>query len=335
MTTHLPLAKHIVLALCPLLLTPPVSAQTEPVTLNFATAYSRENFHTVNLQSFADDVNKVTGGKVSVTLHPDGSLIKPADIFAGVRAGKAEAGEVIMSSLLNEDPLFGMDALPFIVSGYADARNMWNASRAGIEKALSERGLQLLYAVPWPPQNLYSTRPISNMQHFKGLRMRSYNPATQRIAELVGARPVTIQSVDLTKAIADGGLDLMITSSPTGVDTKAWTKMTHYYKVHAWIPKNVVFINQKIFARLNAHTQKKIFDAAQAAEKRGWKLSQDNDVQFESQLAANKITIAPLDPYLRTYLDRIGETLAREWLKQAGGDDLQILLKYTTERSMK
>jgi len=262
-------------------------------------------------------------------------LLKPTEIFSGVRSGKAGGGEVIMSSLANEIPLFGIDSLPFIVSGYDDARRMWEASRSGIEKALNERGLQLLYAVPWPPQNLYSRRAINAMQDFKGLRMRVYNPATQRISELIGAKPVTIQVLDLAEQIANEKLDLMLTSSLTGVETKAWSRLQYYYKVNAWIPKNVVFLNKKVFDELSKETQLKIMDAAHVAEQRGWQLSQNNDKDWENHLANNKVNIAIIDPFIRRYLDRIGENLAREWLKQAGSEELKILLKYTTDRSMK
>lgn len=88
--------------------------------------------------------------------------------------------------------------------------------------------------------------------------------------------------------------------------------MQHYYKVNAWIPKNIVFINKKTFARMDADTQKKVMQAAKAAKQRGWKLSQENDSAFEKQLVDNKITVAPLDGSVRNYLDRIGETLSRE-----------------------
>ena len=173
------------------------------------------------------------------------------------------------------------------------------------------------------------------MRDFKGLSMRNYNPATERIAELIGARPVTIQVVDLAQAIADDKLDLMITSSWTGVDTKAWTRLNHYYKVSAWIPKNMVFIDKKMFSAFDADTRNKLLDAARAAEARGWKLSQDSDKNFENQLVANKMNVSTMDFIIRSYLDRIGENLAREWLKSAGSEELSVLLKYTTDRSMK
>jgi len=301
---------------------------------HFATAYGADNFQTQNLQMYADDVARATGGKVAIKVHPAGSLLPPSAIFTGVREGKAEGGEVIMSSLAKEHPLFGMDSLPFIVSGYDDAWRMWQATRDGIDKALRERGLQLLYAVPWPPQNLYSRTEIKGVQDFKGQRMRAYSPATVRIAELVNATPITIQVVDLAKAIAEERLDMMITSSWTGIETQAWTRLTHYYKVSAWIPKNVVFISKRTFDGLDPESREKLLALAQTAEQRGWKQSRNSDQEFEDRLAAHKISVSTMDFFIRRYLDRIGENLAREWIRQAGTEQLGVLLRYTTERSM-
>lgn len=303
------------------------------VVIKLATAYPDDNFHTRNLVQYAEEVRRAVDGRLLIQVHPAGSLLKPTEIFEGVRDGKAEAGEVIMSSLVNESPLFGIDSLPFIVSGYEDARRMWEVSRTGIEKALEARGLKLLYAVPWQPQNLYSRIPINSIGDFKGLSMRAYNPATVRIAELVQAKPVSIQVVDLAQAINEGRLDLMITSSGTGVETKAWTRLKNYYKVSAWIPKNIVFIRKSIFDKFDEPTRNTLISLAKKAEERGWKLSEARDREYEAQLVAHKVNVSSMDFMIRQYLDRIGENLAREWLKSAGQDELKILLQYTTDRT--
>jgi TRAP-type C4-dicarboxylate transport system substrate-binding protein len=310
-----------------------LQARAAPVELDVATAYAADSFHTLNLQAFADDVGKGTHGEVVLRVHPNGSLVKPTDIVSAVRDGTVAAGEVIMSSLADECALCGIDALPFIVSGYDDARALWEITRAAVEKTLQARGLQLLYAVPWPPQNLYTRNAITSVRDFQGLRMRSYNPATYRIAELIGAHPVTIQTIDLAKAITKDELDLMLTSSWTGIETKAWSKLRYYYKVQAWLPKNIVFINKTAFAKLGASSQTALIDAAHIAEQRGWKMSEDSDRQFEQQLAPNLTLVSTIDPAIRQFLDRIGESLAQEWLRQAEGDAFKLLLKYTTERS--
>ncbi|MBC7499845.1 MAG: TRAP transporter substrate-binding protein [Herminiimonas sp.] len=322
----------LILALLPVLAS---TAHAASIDINVATAYAKEYFQTKNLQQFADDVSASTSGQVQFKIHPDGTLIKPADIFSGVVAGKADAGEVFLSSLAKVSPIFGIDSLPFIVSGYDDAKRMWDGSRPAVDKALRAHGLQLLYAVPWPPQNFYSNRPINMLKDLKGLRMRTYSPATERIAELTGAVPVTIQLADLPQAMADEKFDIMLTSSASGVETRAWAKMPYYYRINAWIPKNVVFVSLKTFDRMDDITKKKVLDAAHAAEVRGWKVSQEKNNNNEKELTDNKMSVSTIDPFIRKSLDRFGETMAREWLKNAGSDALSVLLKYTTDRSMK
>jgi len=302
--------------------------------IDLATGYAADNFQTRNLQKFADDVRTATDGRVNIRIHPGGRLLKPAQIFAGVLEGRAEAGEVIMSSLEKEELLFGLDSLPFIVSGYDDARRMWAASRPAIAASMGKRGLLVLYAVPWPPQNLYSVEEVKGIRDFSGRNMRVYNPTTERIAELIGARAVTVQVMDLAKAIAANRVELMLTSSWTGVDTKAWQSMNYYYKVNAWLPKNMVFIRKNIFERLSLADRKVVLDAARVAEARGWELSRESDSAYEKQLGNNKIKVLGMDFMIRSYLDRVGETVAREWLKKAGNTELEVLLKYTTDRSL-
>jgi len=312
----------------------PQYCDAETVKLKLATAYSADNFQTQNVQRFADEVKQATAGRVEFTIAPGGELLKPMAIFPGVKEGStAQAGEVIMSNLAEENIVFRLDSLPFLVNSYDDAHRLWRDSRAAVEKALDARGIVLLYAVPWPPQNLYSNRPINSVQDFKGLKMRSYNAMTERIAQIMGAAPVTIQVVDLAKAIADKQVDLMLTSSWTGSETKAWSAMKYYYKVNAWIPKNIVFINKAVYAKLAPELQQKLKATAQEAELRGWKLCKEKNVEFEAQLASHNIAIADLNPYIRNILDLAGEKLAREQLKSTSADDTQvitgILMQYT------
>jgi len=313
------------------------SAYAQSTLLKMATAYPADNFQTQNIMQFSDEVKRMTNGRVDIEVHPAGELLRPTAIYDGVRTGAiAQAGEVIMSSLSSEHVVFGLDTLPFFVNDYDDAQRLWKLSRPQVEKALDERGLVLLYAVPWPPQNLYASHPINTPQDFKGLRMRDYNAASERIAQIVGATPVKIEALDLPDAIADKKVDLMLTSSWTGSDAKAWTSLKYYYKVNAWIPKNVVFINKSVFSKFSPQLQQKILSAAQLAEQRGWQLCRSKDSEYEALLLAHNMQINPLATYVRNFLDRAGEKMAHEYLKLAVEQDTsamtQILADYTLTR---
>jgi TRAP-type transport system periplasmic protein len=298
-----------------------------------ATAYPDDTHHTVNLQWFAEKVGQAGAGAPQIQVHPGGKLVKPAEIFEAVRSGKVEAGEVIMSSLEKENPVFGIDSVPFLVRNMEEARELWSISRDAVAKALDAKGLQLLYAVPWPAQNLYTSKPIERLADLKGLKMRAYNPATHKIAEMVGAQPTQIQVVDLPQAIDENRVEAMITSSWTGVQVQAWTRLANYYEVNAWIPKNVVFVNRKAFDGLPPAVRRAMLARAGDAETRGWAMSRSFASQYDTQLTKQKVKIQEANVYLRGELRRLGEKLTREWVGSAGPQSLAILLKFEQTRA--
>ena len=186
----------------------------------------------------------------------------------------------------------------------------------------------VLFAVPWPPQGIYSKKEINSLADMKGLSWRVYNSGTQRIAQIVDAYPVTIQAADLQQALATGLINALMTSSATGYDTKIWESMSYFYDTQAWIPKNVTFVNKAAFDRLDKSTQEAVLKVAAAAEARGWWWSQDKTKWFTEQLAANGMKVLLPSPTLKTGLRRIGERLTGEWLAKAGADGKVVIEAY-------
>ena len=136
------------------------------------TAYPAANFHTENIQQFANDVDKATGGKLKITVHPGASLFKAPEIKRAVQGGQAQAGEILLVNFSNEDPLYGLDGVPFLATSYADAQKLYKASRKTLDAKLGAQGMMILFTVPWPPQGVYSKKPIASVADMKGLKWR-------------------------------------------------------------------------------------------------------------------------------------------------------------------
>ena len=83
------------------------------------------------------------------------------------------------------------------------------------------------------------------------MKFRAYNAATARIAELAGMAPVQIEAAELSQALATGVVESFISSGATGVDSKVWEQLTHFYDVQAWLPRNVVFVNKDAWTALD------------------------------------------------------------------------------------
>ena len=213
-------------------------------------------------------------------------------IKSAVRIGQAQVGEILISVHENEDPMFGIDVVPFLAASYDEARKLWLASKPAIERKLASQGLMVLFAVPWPPQGIYAKKEINTVADMQGLSWRVYNAGTERIAQIVGAYPVTIQAADLRQALATGLINAFMTSSATGYDTKAWETMSYFYDTQAWLPKNVTFVNKAAFDRLDKPTQDSVLKVAAAAEARGWWRSQDKTKWYVDQLTARGMKVA-------------------------------------------
>jgi TRAP-type C4-dicarboxylate transport system substrate-binding protein len=306
-------------------LTTAASAQTK---WDMPTPYPDGNFHTKNDAAFAADVAKATGGKLTIVIHSAGSLIKHPEIKRAVRQGTAPIGEILESLASNEAPVYGLDSVPFLATGYDAAKKLYAAQKPYLEKQLAKEGLILLYSVPWPPQGLYSKKAINSVADLKGLKFRTYNAMIGRIAALAGAIPTQIEVPDLPTAFATGRVDVMITSASTGVNTKAQDYLSRYYDVQAWLPRDIVFVNKQAFDKLSAAEQKAVIDAAKTAEVRGWHMSIEEMTVKTNALKAAGIKVEPPSPALKAGLEKIGKVITAEWEKAAGPDGKAMLAAY-------
>jgi len=305
--------------------TAPAQAQ---VKWDLPAAYPATNFHSVNLVEFANDVDKATGGKLKITVHANASLFKAPEIKRAVQGGQAQIGEVLISNFANEWAPFGADALPFLADSYDEAMKLWRTQKPMFDKKLAEQGLMALYAVPWPPQGLYTKKPLASGADMKGVKFRSYNPATARLAELLGAQPVTVQAAEVPQAFATGVTESMISSGSTGADSKLWEHVKYWYDTQAWLPKNVVLVNKAAFDALDAPTKQAVLKAAADAEVRGLAGSKKANGDSLDKLKAGGMQILPPPPALVADMKKHGELMLKEWLDKAGPDGKALVDAY-------
>jgi TRAP-type transport system periplasmic protein len=288
-------------------------------------AYPATNFHTVNLTQFADDVDKATGGKLKITVHPNASLFKAPEIKRAVQGGQAQIGEVLLVNFQNEWQIFGADGLPFLADSYDEAAKLWKVQRPMMEKKLAEQGMMVLYAVPWPPPGSYSKKALASAADLKGIKWRAYSPATARIAELVGAQPVTVQAAEVSQAFATGVAESMMSSGSTGADAKLYEHVKYWYDTQAWLPKNAVLVNRSAFDALDAPTKQALLKAGADAETRGWAASKKANVESLDKLKAGGMQILPPSPQLSADMKKVGDTMLKEWVDKAGAEGKQLV----------
>jgi TRAP-type C4-dicarboxylate transport system substrate-binding protein len=303
----------------------PASAQTK---WNLPSAYPSDNPHLENINAFAKDVAEATAGKLTIAVHPGASLFKGPEIKRAVATGQAQAGEILISILENESPIFGIDVVPFLATSFPEAKKLWIASKPLIEQKLAAQGIMVLFTVPWGPQGMYTKKDINTIEDMKGLKWRAYNVGTARIGELVGAQAVTVQAAELPQALATGVVNSFMSSGATGYDSKVWETLTHFYDLQAWIPRNITMANKRAFDALDKPSQEAVLRLARVAEERGWKLWEHKTEWYHQEIAKRGMKVQKASPELQAGFRKLGEQLTADWIKRAGADGQAVIDAY-------
>jgi TRAP-type C4-dicarboxylate transport system substrate-binding protein len=80
----------------------------------------------------------------------------------------------------------------------------------------------------------------------------------------------------------------------------------------------MVIVNQRAFDALSADEQAALLAAADAAETRGWAMSEEETGSKTDTLAENGMGVVEPSATLAAQLGEIGETMTNEWLESAG-----------------
>ncbi len=291
-------------------------------------AYPATNFHSENGAKFAKCVADGSGGKLDIVTHPGGELFSGNDIKRAVQTGQAPIGERLISAHANENPLFGIDSIPFLATSFEDSEKLWKAAKDKMVALLDSQNLIYIYAVPWPPQGLYTKKDVNDVSDLKGVKFRAYNAATARIAQLAGMAPVQIEAAELSQALATGVVDSFISSGATGVDSKVWESLDHFYDVRAWLPRNVVFANKDAWNALDDATKKVVSDCGDKAAADGLAKAEELSGGYLKTLADHGMKVAPPSDKLKGELKAFGDTMTKEWLAKAGPDGKAIIDAY-------
>ncbi|WP_010103700.1 TRAP transporter substrate-binding protein [Verminephrobacter aporrectodeae] len=313
------------LALALALAATPVWAQ---VKWDLAAAYPASNFHTENMAQLASEVDKATGGQLKITVHANAALFKAPEIKRAVQGGQVQMGEVLLGNFQNEWQIFGIDSLPFLADSYEAAKKLYAAQKPFLEKKLAEQGMLLLYSVAWPPQGIGTKKTLRSAADLRGVKWRTYSPATARLAQLLGAQPVTVQAAELSQALATGVVEATMSSSATGMDNKIYEHLKYYYDTRAWLPKNAVLVNKKAFDALDKPLQQALLKAGTDADARGWSTSTQVNTDTTAKLKAHGMKIVEPPAALRADLARAGESMLKEWIATTGPEGQALIDAY-------
>ena len=294
-------------------------------------AYADSNFHTQVGKQFAACVGTATGGEFEITVHGGGSLFKGGEIKRAIQTGQVQIGERLLSSHQNEEPVYGIDSVPFLASSFEASEKLADAGRDTLVEKLEADNLHYLYSVPWPPQGFYFNKEVNSVADMEGVKFRSYNSATARLAELTGMIPTQIEAAEISQAFATGVVEAMISSGATGYDRKLWEHVSNFYAVDGWLPRNTVMVNLEAWEDLDEGHQNALTACSEMAAGLGlYRSMQYTDFTLNG-LRAGGMSVENASEQMVTELKEIGARMTAEWLEAAGDEGQAIVDAFNAE----
>ena len=301
---------------------------------DFSSPYP-DSYMLKNIRMFADEIRQKTGGNIDMVVHPNAELYKLPETRRAIQSGQLPIGEITLHAFSNEDPLYGLFTMPFLMRDKKDARMLWEASRDAMDKHLAKQGLKLLYSCIWPAQSLFTKKEITSFEGLRGQKFRTQGPTTARLAELMGVSGVEVQTADIPQAFLTGMIDGMYTSDVTTRDLKGWDYLKYSYQVNSWYPINVVVTSVRRWSGLDKATQRAFTEASTTAEKRCWDMETDSTKEAMEQERQHGIKIvAPPEPLMKQFR-MIGNQMIDEWKKSTGAEGAAIIADYNRRRGVK
>ena len=186
-----------------------------------------------------------------------------------------------MVNFQNEWQIWGADGLPFLADSYDESMRLWKVQKPLMEKKLAEQGLMILYAVPWPPQGVYSKKPLASAADLKGIKLRM--PGTKEwlfLGQALGATATPLAFGEVYLGLKTGTIDAQDNPLPT-VRAAKFHEVTRQLVLTGHLVDGLfLVVSNKVWKSLTPAQQQRMRQAAQAAAR----YNNDNRLKEESQL---------------------------------------------------
>ncbi|MDO5140981.1 MAG: DctP family TRAP transporter solute-binding subunit [Eubacteriales bacterium] len=185
------------------------AAPAEKIELTVAYADAEDSVFGKGCAAFAEKLEELSGGSMTCTMYPNGTLGSIAEVAAMVQQGTCDVSPIVTSSLVDFCPDLGVFDLPFMFADYESAREMINGE---VGVTLAEKMCDVnLHVASWMTmgfREVTSTKPIESIADFNGLKIRTQsNEVHQAIFNSLGAAATVISFSELYTAMEQKTVD--------------------------------------------------------------------------------------------------------------------------------
>jgi TRAP-type transport system periplasmic protein len=199
----------VIMAACALAL-PALAGAQGVIKLTYANFPPASTFPCVQMERWAQEVEKRTNGKVQVATFPGGTLLGAKNMIDGVISGVADIGCFSPSYQPGRFPVSEAIDLPF---GFANAKvaSLVYFDIVAKYKPRELDKVKVITTFTCPPANLMTKTPVKSLADLKGMELRVAGTGADVVTAL-GGTPVAMPQSETPDAIQKGVVKGMVSS---------------------------------------------------------------------------------------------------------------------------
>ena len=233
-------------------------AHAAPITLTYANFPPAATFPSVQMERWAQEVEKRTAGKVKVRTFPGGTLLNAKNMLEGVTAGSADIGNFAMSYQPGRFPISeAVDLYHGFTSATVASQVLFDLVEKYQPKEFEK--VKVLTLFTCPPTNLMTKSPVDSLADLKGMEMRVAGTSAEVLKRLGGV-PVAMPQSETPEAIQKGVVKGMISSLEILKDFKFAAYTPYATMVNLPVVSFAVVMNKAKWDSLPADVKKVMDD---------------------------------------------------------------------------
>ncbi|MCS7280505.1 MAG: TRAP transporter substrate-binding protein [Desulfobacterota bacterium] len=217
--------------------------------------------HAELIEPWAKEVERLTEGRVKITIYPNATLAKPADLYDSVVTGVAEIIYTLPSYTAGKFPLTEGFELPFIFnSAQHVTKTIYGIWDRILEFRKEYADTHILWIWAGDPGQLFTKKPIRSILDLKGLKIRVHGPSTKELASALGASPITAPVGEQYEMLKRGVIDGVFTPWSASMHFRLYEVTSYATVLNAYVPVMIVAMNKQAYEKLSPRDRKVLED---------------------------------------------------------------------------
>ena len=246
-------------------------------------------------QWFADEVKKRTNGEVEIKIFFSSGLGAVKETLSLVENGAIDMAALSPGYFPDQLPFFtAPNSIPMAIDNIDQAFRLSERLMKEVPALADEaraKGIRPLFFHVLNPYVMVAKEPILTIEQLNGKKFRTWGSDLPRMAQAVGAVPVTLGVTELYEGMMRGVIDIMPFSVDLMDNYKIYEVSKHVMDITIWDgPTWGVWITEKSWAKLTPAQQTIVNTVAQEAGKRDLEAVRQAAIDSDKNLRAKGVT---------------------------------------------